>query len=745
MNSVKKELDKIFERNLKWRLLKKSFTSAEGLKVLVNCFRYYDFNNTGKINKENWISAILNNGLIIGITREDLSQLFENYKEENTDLIDYKKFSFNLFFKYNNKMSIKKTNISYNNIYNQTESTDNFKKYNNNYYMNLNEGKPLSQSQNILNINNNQNNSIPLINNDFNNFENNRYNYRNRFKMMNNLDNSASGISYSGSYVNGIKNSIDYFKSKININNGLNYYKFISDLKSKCSADNKILKNYLPIALQSIGVFYTQNELQKLFCALGCEDITTNTFSFSKMIEIIKDEMNDSRKNIVTNVFNNLAKNGNTISLNTLKQSFKPEKHPAVLNKRRNSNDIYIQFSESLDIFANLNNISNDITLEQFIDFYSGISSSILDDNYFNLVINNVWSEKENNIETNINSINNSNNLIKKSPSSPRINYNNLNIDNFNINYNEKDKNIIENYYSKNSLVKDRINNSNTKINLPLFYYNNTSNNKNLSSIPENSNQNINNSVFTPNSRRTNENILKENNGEKNIQMNSPSFRRNNLNLINEDLNNLSINNKNIDIAPIISKMREIFVLRGIKSIFQFQRMLYSYDLNHTGEISFVNFNTIIQAYNYNFSTNEIKNLFSHFDKENSGRMKYNALLSEILGTMNMMRFTLVKNLFDNFPKNQNGCIDINSIKNSFYPNRHNDVLNGSKTMDEVYREFLECLQIFIEYNSNLKGGVSQNELNYEEFCDFFGEISFGIQNDYIFSNYLQNCWRINN
>ena len=743
MNSVKKELDKIFERNLKWRLLKKSFTSAEGLKVLVNCFRYYDFNNTGKINKENWISAILNNGLIIGITREDLSQLFENYKEENTDLIDYKKFSFNLFFKYNNKMSIKKTNISYNNIYNQTESTDNFKKYNNNYYMNLNEGKPLSQSQNILNINNNQNNSIPLINNDFNNFENNRYNYRNRFKMMNNLDNSASGISYSGSYVNGIKNSIDYFKSKININNGLNYYKFISDLKSKCSADNKILKNYLPIALQSIGVFYTQNELQKLFCALGCEDITTNTFSFSKMIEIIKDEMNDSRKNLVTNVFNNLAKNGNTISLNTLKQSFKPEKHPAVLNKRRNSNDIYIQFSESLDIFANLNNISNDITLEQFIDFYSGISSSILDDNYFNLVINNVWSEKENSIETNIN--NNSNNLIKKSPSSPRINYNNLNIDNFNINYNEKDKNIIENYYSKNSLVKDRINNSNTKINLPLFYYNNTSNNKNLSSIPENSNQNINNSVFTPNSRRTNENILKENNGEKNIQMNSPSFRRNNLNLITEDLNNLSINNKNIDIAPIISKMREIFVLRGIKSIFQFQRMLYSYDLNHTGEISFVNFNTIIQAYNYNFSTNEIKNLFSHFDKENSGRMKYNALLSEILGTMNMMRFTLVKNLFDNFPKNQNGCIDINSIKNSFYPNRHNDVLNGSKTMDEVYREFLECLQIFIEYNSNLKGGVSQNELNYEEFCDFFGEISFGIQNDYIFSNYLQNCWRINN
>ena len=743
MNSVKKDLNLIFERNLKWRLLKKAFTSADGLKVLINSFKYYDYNNTGKINKENWSSALLNNGLIIGITKDDLEKLFDKYKEENTELIDYKQFSFDLFFKYPNKMSLKKTDINSNysiNKYNQTESTNNLRRsYNNynNYYMNLNEGNPLAKShQQLLNINNNINNSMPLINSNFNNFQNNRYNYRNR---MNSLDNKTTGISYNGSYVNSLKNSVDYFKSKININNGLNYYKFISDLKSKCSTDNKILKNYLPIALQNIGVFYTQNELQKFFCALGCEDITTNTFSLQKMIELIKNEMNDYRKNLVINVFNYLSKNSNSVSLNTLKESFKPEKHPAVLNKRRNANDIYIQFSESLEIFANLNNILNDLNLEQFIDFYSGISSSILDDGYFNIVINNVWSEKENNIEMNINS-NINDNVIKKSPSSPRINYNNLNIDNFNINYNLKDKNIIENYYNNNSLVKDKVNNSNTKINLPLFYYNNNNLNN------QNNNQYINNSVFSP--KRRNENILKENNGEKNMGLNSQPYRRNNLNLINEDLNQLSSNtnkNRNIDISSVINKLKEIFLLRGIKSIFHFQRMLYSYDPNHTGEISFVNFNTIIQAYNYNFSNNELKTLFAYFDKENTGLMKYNPLLSEILGTMNMMRFTLVKNLFDTFPKSQNGGINIDSIKNSFYPNKHYEVLNGNKTMDEVYGEFIECLEIFREYNSCLNGGVLKNELNYEEFCDFFGEISFGIQNDYIFSNYVQNCWRINN
>ena len=116
----------------------------------------------------------------------------------------------------------------------------------------------------------------------------------------------------------------------------------------------------------------------------------------------------------------------------------------------------------------------------------------------------------------------------------------------------------------------------------------------------------------------------------------------------------------------------------------------------------------------------------------------------EILGDMNMMRYTLVKKLFDAFPKNQNGSIDIDVIKKSFCPTQHYEVINGNKKTDEVYREFLELIEIFREYKNNLKGGVANNELTCEEFCDFFGEISLEIQNDYAFSNLVQNCWRIN-
>jgi len=761
MQTVRKDLDILFERNLKWRLLKRAFTSAEGLKVLINSFRYYDLANTGKINKDKWVDSLIANGLIIGISKDELAKLFDKYKEENTELIDYKKFAFDLFFKYKNKVSLNKVNQNnnnnYNNVYQQTESMINPKRYNNNSFLDIKETSPVSRSQQLPNINNySLGYSTPLINRQLNNnYQNIRYNYANR-NLNNNSENNMPIINYTCLNVNNVKNSLSYFKSKINRNNGLNYYRLILDLKSKSSPEDKILKNYLPIALQNIGVFYTQNELQNFFSALGCSEITLNTFSLSKMIELIKDEMNDYRKNIIINIFNNLCQldnNNNALSLNILKENFKPEMHPEVLNNRRTKNDIYQQFCESLDIYAKLNNITNTINLEQFIDFYSGISSSIFDDTYFSYITNNVWGLSQEN--KNENNENNIVSTIQKSPSSPKISYNNLDIDKFNLNYNERN-NLNDNNYNRNSSIKDRINNnSNAKINLPLFYYNRNNglnNNNNLSkstNFTENIDLNkINNSVLTPNNKARNDNILEINEqnylNEVNNKRKSPYKNNINSNLMNQDLNLIS-SKKSIDISSIISKMKEIFILRGIKSIFSFQRMLLVYDINHTGQITLNHLQSIIQAYNYNFSSSELNNLFTKFDPDNTGFIQYNYLLNEIVGNMDMTRFRLIKKLYDALPKNQNGNINIDVFKNSFCPTKHYDVINGNKSNDEIYGEFLECFEIFREYNNNLKGGISKNELNYEEFCDFFGEISFGITNDFNFSNLVQNCWKIEN
>ena len=502
MKSEKKDLDKIFERSLKWRLLKKSFTSVEAVRVLINNFRNYDLTNTGKINRDNWVTCLYSDGLTIGISKEDLSKLFDKYKDENSETCDYKKFAFNIFFKHKNNISLNKVDPNGNNMinninnnqiqntnfnYNQTESSPlNNLRYNNNNSSVVQNQKYLNTNNNVLNnsmpiINTNKSGDIHEINNDYR-----HYFIRSRGKN-NNLDIDTSNINYSGFHVNSLNYAVNYFHSRIHINNGLTYYRFISELKSKCTNDGKILKSNLSLILQDVGIFYTQNELENLFDSLGCSEITVNYFSLSKIIELLKDDMNDYRKKIITNAFNYLCKiennNNNTISVNTLKEKFNANMHPSVLNGARNAKDIYDEFCQTLDIFVNLNNGKNNFNLGDFIEFYSGISPSILDDSYFENVINNVWL------------INNNNN----SNTSP-MNTNNSNINNYN--------------KYKNFSIRDRVNNkSHVRMNLPLFYYNiNSDNNfdkydkfhglsKSINFKGNNNyNQNMSN-VFTPNSR----------------------------------------------------------------------------------------------------------------------------------------------------------------------------------------------------------------------------------------------------
>ena len=796
MNSLKKDLDILFERNLKWRLLKRAFSSAEGIKVLVNIFRYYDLSGSGKINKDNWISALLNNGLLIGITKDQLSNIFDKYKEENTELIDYKKFAFHLFFT-PNKISLRKNNINdYNNLYQKTEDEiNNSKKYNNNVFLSINESNPVNKGQNFNNFNKyygknpNINNSFPIRNENMNSkqFENVRYNNINinkRFRNQN-LNKSIPRIDYNCAHVNSMKNATNVFRNRIHLNNGLNYYRFISQLKFKCSEDGTVPKSFLPIALQNIGVFYTQNELQNFFYALGCQEITINNVPFSTIIELIKEDLSEERQNIIKNTYNNLCKfkNSDSITINDLKELYKPEMHPEVLNNKRTPNEIYMQFVETLELFAKINNINNNITIEQFVDYYSGISPCYYNDSYFERIINNVWSiQTNNNINNNINNVNKNinnninnnnfgnnnlnNNSIQKSRSMSRMNYDKLDINNFNINYGQNEKKTLEaNNYCNNNIINNNINkvnkenffNSNAKINLPLFYYNKKANRPNMRGVSLSTDFPRNNDFYQNRNRnitfdfQENPKYLYENT-EQNILNKSHdiygklSNRKNRNNLLDKDLNCITSTNEtkvnNSIISPIIEKLREIFVLQGIKSIFYFQRMLYVYDINHTGEISLINLQNIIGTYNYNFSKEEIMTLFNFYDRENNGVIKYNYLFMEIVGNMDIMRYSLVKQLFDAFPKNQKGNIDIDVVKKSFYPHKHFDVINGKKTSDEVYREFLELIDIFKEYSSNLNGSLSRTEMTYEEFCDFFGEISIEIPNENSFTNLIQNCWK---
>ena len=308
----------------------------------------------------------------------------------------------------------------------------------------------------------------------------------------------------------------------------------------------------------------------------------------------------------------------------------------------------------------------------------------------------------------------------------------------------------------------NRVNRGNNQSN---NIFNNNYNNKpnNYSNNQSSSNLSNNQKIFTPfsnpqrspegikvfqNKRRYNpitdeyyndiDNALNNNNTSNNttntINQNSFNNKTN-----NKAKNNLDQNNSS-DISGGLDQLKNVLISRGPKSIFNFQRMLSIYDRNRSGQISLDDFITIFQTYNLNFTNSEIQNIFQIFDTNQTGVINYDILLNNLIGQMNERRLLAVKKVFDSFNKNENGEVLLSEIKQKYNSARHPDVVKEKKNKEEIYGEFLDKLEIFREYNDNLKSSFSTT-MNFNEFVMFYNEISMNIKDDNLFDYLINNCW----
>ena len=166
-------------------------------------------------------------------------------------------------------------------------------------------------------------------------------------------------------------------------------------------------------------------------------------------MQLIRGNLNEKRKKILEYTFSLIDKDKiGRIPLDIIKNLYNYKLHPDVYVGFKQEEDIYKEFSYTIDTYCDLYNVKEYITQDQFIEYYSGVSGSIIDDNYFEDILNGVWNQ-------NIKSNKNINSMIN---------------DNLNIN-----KNSNENY--KKELIGNKINN-NSKYYLNNRYVNNQNQNK---------------------------------------------------------------------------------------------------------------------------------------------------------------------------------------------------------------------------------------------------------------------------
>ena len=123
------------------------------------------------------------------------------------------------------------------------------------------------------------------------------------------------------------------------------------------------------------------------------------TVDYDEFIRTLQGPMNTFRKKLVAQAYNKLDSDKNGwVDINDIKGIYNAKRHPDVIQGKKTEEDILMEFLETFEIHHNIANSTapdHVVTKEEFEEYYNNISSSIDNDQYFELMINNAWKLNE--------------------------------------------------------------------------------------------------------------------------------------------------------------------------------------------------------------------------------------------------------------------------------------------------------------------------------------------------------------
>ncbi|KAG2510439.1 hypothetical protein JM18_008972 [Phytophthora kernoviae] len=179
--------------------------------------------------------------------------------------------------------------------------------------------------------------------------------------------------------------------------------------------------------------------------------------------------------------------------------------------------------------------------------------------------------------------------------------------------------------------------------------------------------------------------------------------------------------------------LRDSLYEHGAKGIAGLGRKFRIADDNGNRKLSLSEFSKAVCEHDLGLSQTEVEELFHFIDTNNSGDLDFDEFLLAIRGELNERRTQLVLAAFKILDADGSGIVDLNDIKAKYSADQHPAVLSGSKTQDEVLREFLDTFD----------GGEKDGKVHPSEFVRYYANVSASIDDDDYFELMIRNAWHI--
>jgi Ca2+-binding EF-hand superfamily protein len=129
----------------------------------------------------------------------------------------------------------------------------------------------------------------------------------------------------------------------------------------------------------------------------------------------------------------------------------------------------------------------------------------------------------------------------------------------------------------------------------------------------------------------------------------------------------------------------------------------------------------------------EASQIIKALDRDGNGTLDFDEFLRFLRGDLNDFRKGLIRQAYAKLDVNNDGLVKLDDIVELYDASEHPDVINGKKTENDVYREFMD------KWDTQEKDGI----ITIEEFFDYFKDVSASIDTDDYFEVMMKSAWKL--
>jgi Ca2+-binding EF-hand superfamily protein len=153
-------------------------------------------------------------------------------------------------------------------------------------------------------------------------------------------------------------------------------------------------KNEFRKAVRDFKIDIPDDYLDTIFSAFDLN--RDGTIDYDEFLRIIRGDLTPNRLALVKKAFQKLDKDGSGIvDIDDIRDVYNASKHPDVRSGKKTSDQVLVEFLETFEMHHNIHNgeqADGKITPDEFIEYYTNVSASLDNDEYFALMMNSSWN-----------------------------------------------------------------------------------------------------------------------------------------------------------------------------------------------------------------------------------------------------------------------------------------------------------------------------------------------------------------